>query len=215
MNWAVGSAAPDVAPYGRSALRHAPDRNCDFRHHEANHWHVDTFDPETASARPKGGRLTFAARIGIAPTDPRAGPCLAHQRPRHADGLWPYWASGMSDDVRNVNQALSKITEHWQPHRLTSVNDYDVKLAKINGEFIWHTHPDTDELFLVVSGTLTIQLRDRDVVLGPNDVFVVPKGVEHCPKSDAEVEIIMIEPKGTVNTGDAGGDMTAELRELS
>ena len=121
----------------------------------------------------------------------------------------------MSDEVRNVNQALSRITEYWQPHRLTSVNDYDVKLAKINGEFIWHTHPDTDELFLVVSGMLTIQLRDRDVVLGPNDVFVVPKGVEHCPKSDAEVEVIMIEPKGTVNTGDAGGDMTAELRELS
>lgn len=64
---------------------------------------------------------------------------------------------------------------------LTSVNDYDIKVVKVLGEFVWHTHPDTDELFMVISGELTIQLRDRDVVLGPHDVFVVPKGVEHCP----------------------------------
>lgn len=120
----------------------------------------------------------------------------------------------MTDDIRNVHTALDAISEHWQPHRLTSVNDYDVKVVKILGEFVWHTHPDTDELFMVVSGELTIQLRDRDVVLGPNDVFVVPKGVEHCPKADAEVHAILIEPQGTVNTGDAGGEMTAPLREL-
>ncbi|MDJ1114195.1 cupin domain-containing protein [Microbacterium dauci] len=120
----------------------------------------------------------------------------------------------MTDDVRNVHEALSAIAEHWQPHRLTSINDYDVKVVKLQGEFVWHTHPDTDELFMVVSGTLTIQLRDRDVVLGPNDVFVVPKGVEHCPKADEEVHAILVEPKGTVNTGDAGGDRTSPLREL-
>lgn len=120
----------------------------------------------------------------------------------------------MSEDVRNVHEALSAIAEHWQPHRLTSVNDYDVKVVKLQGEFVWHTHPDTDELFLVVSGQLTIQLRDRDVVLNPSDVFVVPRGVEHCPKAPEEVQAILFEPKGTVNTGDAGGDMTAELREL-
>lgn len=82
----------------------------------------------------------------------------------------------MTDDVRNVREALSTIHEHWQPHRLTSVNDYDVKVVKLQGEFVWHTHPETDELFFVVSGRLTIQLRDRDVVLNPNDVFVVPRG---------------------------------------
>jgi mannose-6-phosphate isomerase-like protein (cupin superfamily) len=117
-------------------------------------------------------------------------------------------------DVRNVKAALETITAHWQPHRLTSVNDYDVKVVKLLGEFVWHTHPDTDELFMVVRGQLTIQLRDRDVVLGPNDVFVVPKGVEHCPRADEEVHAILFEPQGTVNTGDAGGEMTSELREF-
>jgi len=120
----------------------------------------------------------------------------------------------MTDDVRNVLEALSTVEEHWQPHRLTSINDYDVKVVKIQGEFVWHTHPDTDELFMVVSGQLTIQLRDRDVVLNANDVFVVPRGVEHCPKAADEVQAILFEPKGTVNTGDAGGDMTAQLQEL-
>jgi mannose-6-phosphate isomerase-like protein (cupin superfamily) len=114
----------------------------------------------------------------------------------------------------NIRSALESITDHWQPRRLTSVNDYDVKLVKLQGEFVWHTHPDTDELFLVLSGELTIQLRDGDVVLGPNDVFVVPKGVEHCPKAENEVSALLIEPQGTVNTGDAPGEMTSELREL-
>lgn len=120
----------------------------------------------------------------------------------------------MDEDTRNVRAALASITEHWQPHRLTSINDYDVKVVKLLGEFVWHTHPDTDELFMVVHGELTIQLRDRDVVLGPNDVFVVPKGVEHCPRADHEVHAILFEPKGTVNTGDAGGELTSELREF-
>ena len=120
----------------------------------------------------------------------------------------------MSDDVRNILTALSAITEPWQPHRLASINDYDLKVVKLQGEFVWHTHPDTEELFLVLSGELTIQLRDRDVILGPNDVFVVPRGVEHCPRADNEVQAILFEPQGTVNTGDAGGDRTSPLREL-
>lgn len=120
----------------------------------------------------------------------------------------------MSNDVHNVMAALSTISAPWQPHRLTSVNDYDVKVVKLHGEFVWHTHPDTDELFLVLSGELTIQLRDRDVVLGPQDTFVVPRGVEHCPKAVNEVEALLFEPQGTVNTGDVGGDMTSALREL-
>ncbi len=116
--------------------------------------------------------------------------------------------------VTNILAALGTITEPWQPHRLTSVNDYDVKVVKLHGEFVWHSHPDTDELFLVVAGSLTIQLRDGDVVLGPNDVYVVPRGVEHCPRADDEVWAVLVEPQGTVNTGDAGGERTAALREL-
>jgi mannose-6-phosphate isomerase-like protein (cupin superfamily) len=119
-----------------------------------------------------------------------------------------------TSDVKNLDAALAQIAEHWQPHRLASVNDYDVKVVKLLGEFVWHTHPDTDELFLVLSGRLTIQLRDGDVELGPNDVYVVPRGVEHCPKTDGEVTAVLIEPQGTVNTGDAPGDRTSPLREL-
>lgn len=120
----------------------------------------------------------------------------------------------MISSVHNLDEAISAIAEHWQPHRLTSVNDYDVKVVKLLGEFVWHTHPDTDELFLVLSGRLTIQLRDGDVHLGPNDVFVVPRGVEHCPLAEEEVRAVLFEPKGTVNTGDAPGERTSELREL-
>ena len=118
------------------------------------------------------------------------------------------------DEVRNVDDALSKIEKPWQPHRLVSVNDYDVKVVKLLGEFVWHTHPDTDEMFFVHSGELTIQLRDRDVVLGPGDVFVVPAGVEHCPKAVEEVSALLFERSGTVNTGDVGGEMTSQVHEL-
>jgi mannose-6-phosphate isomerase-like protein (cupin superfamily) len=121
----------------------------------------------------------------------------------------------MPDDVVNVQSALDSIAEPWQPHRLVSVNDSDVKVAKLHGEFIWHTHPDSDELFLVVSGSLTLQLRERNVELGPNDMFVVPRGVEHCPLAVDPAAVIMIELKGTVNTGDAGGERTEQLRELA
>ncbi|MEO6115040.1 MAG: cupin domain-containing protein [Pseudolysinimonas sp.] len=116
----------------------------------------------------------------------------------------------------SIPAALAQIHEQWQPHRLVSVNDHDVKIAKIAGEFVWHAHPDSDELFLVISGELTIQLRDRDVVVRPLEVFVVPAGVEHRPVTPDGVEtaIVMVEKQGTVNTGDAGGDRTVEMREL-
>jgi mannose-6-phosphate isomerase-like protein (cupin superfamily) len=120
----------------------------------------------------------------------------------------------MADGVRNIEKALASISEHWQPHRLTSLNDFDVKVVKLQGEFVWHSHPETDELFGVVSGELVIQLRDGDVRLRPGDVFVVPRGVEHCPKAEHEVSAVLIEPQGTRNTGDAGGALTSELREL-
>jgi mannose-6-phosphate isomerase-like protein (cupin superfamily) len=117
--------------------------------------------------------------------------------------------------VVNIVTALSAIGDHWQPRRLTSINDYDVKVVKVQGEFVWHSHPETDELFMVISGELVIQLRDRDVVLGPQDVYVVSRGVEPCPRADAEVAMVLFEPKGTVNTGDVGGERTAVLQELS
>ena len=123
----------------------------------------------------------------------------------------------MAANVRNLQAALDSFTEHWQPHRLASVNDYDVKVVKVLGEFTWHSHPETDELFLVVSGELVIQQRDEDggdVVLGPGDVYVVPRGVEHCPRADGEVSALLIEPRGTVNTGDTPSERTAVLREL-
>jgi mannose-6-phosphate isomerase-like protein (cupin superfamily) len=120
----------------------------------------------------------------------------------------------MPNDAVNLKTALDSISEHWQPHRLASVNNSDVKVAKLLGEFIWHAHPDSDELFLVVSGSLTLQLRDRDVVLGPNDVFVVPRGVEHCPNATEEASVVMVELQGTVNTGDVGGERTVEVREF-
>lgn len=117
--------------------------------------------------------------------------------------------------VHNLDAAFALIPEPWQPHRLASVNDYDVKVARLRGEFVWHAHPETDELFLVIEGRLTIQLRDGDVELGPHDVFVVPRGVEHCPKADEDALVVMVEPKGTVNTGDRPGERTAEVRELA
>ncbi|MCX5378477.1 cupin domain-containing protein [Streptomyces sp. NBC_00091] len=108
----------------------------------------------------------------------------------------------------NIAEKLAGFTEQWAQRRIARVNDYDVNVAKLQGEFIWHTHEDTDELFLVVSGTLTIHLRDGDVVLGPGELYVVPRGVEHCPEAVEETSILLFEPTGTPNTGDQGGDRT-------
>lgn len=118
-------------------------------------------------------------------------------------------------DVHNIDAAFAGVPEPWQPHLLATINDYELKVVKLHGEFVWHTHPDTDELFLVVRGELTIQLRDRDVTVGAGEVFVVPRGVEHCPKAEREVEAILIEPAGTVNTGDAGGERTSDVRTFA
>lgn len=114
----------------------------------------------------------------------------------------------------NIVSAFDRISEPWQPHRLATVNDHDVKVARLQGEFVWHAHPDSDELFLVVDGRLTIELRDRDVELAPNDVFVVPAGVEHRPRAEPEALVVMVERAGTVNTGDNPGERTTEVREL-
>jgi mannose-6-phosphate isomerase-like protein (cupin superfamily) len=108
----------------------------------------------------------------------------------------------------NLADKLAQFSELWSQKKVADLNDYEVKLAKLKGEFVWHSHESTDELFLVISGRLTIQLRDGDVVLGAGELFVVPRGVEHCPVADEETAILLFEPAGTLNTGDAGGPMT-------
>ena len=120
----------------------------------------------------------------------------------------------MTNAPRNIGSALTQVLEPWQPHLLARFNDHELKVVKLHGEFVWHTHPDTDEMFVVVVGSLTIRLRDGDVVLGPQDVYVVPRGVEHCPWAENEVSALLVELAGTVNTGDARGPRTAVTREL-
>ncbi len=111
--------------------------------------------------------------------------------------------------VVDIADKLASFSEHWSPKVVARLNDYEIKLVKLKGEFVWHTHEDTDELFLVVEGSLTIQLRDGDVTLGPGQLYVVPCGVEHCPIAEGDVSVMLIEPEGVVNTGDAGGELTA------
>ncbi|TXC97719.1 cupin domain-containing protein [Streptomyces sp. ISID311] len=120
-----------------------------------------------------------------------------------------------SSPVRvNLADKLSQFSDLWSQKKVADLNDYEVKLAKLKGEFVWHSHEDTDELFLVISGRLTLQLRDGDVVLGPGELFVVPRGVEHCPVADEETAILLLEPAGTLNTGDAGGPRSKEPEAL-
>jgi len=103
----------------------------------------------------------------------------------------------------NLAEKLASFDEAFQPKIVGYYNDNKLQVAKAQGEFVWHSHPETDDFFLVVDGRLTIQLRDRDVELGPGEIFVVPRGVEHCPRADREAHILLIEPTGTPNTGDS------------
>src|SRR2546423_14828617 len=99
----------------------------------------------------------------------------------------------------DLAEKLSSFTERWAPRVVARLNDYEIKVVKVRGEFVWHTHEDTDELFLVVDGNLTIQLRDGPARLRPGQLFVVPRGVEHCPVADGEVHALLIEPAGELN----------------
>ena len=101
----------------------------------------------------------------------------------------------------NLQEKFSKFSEHWSPKIIAQLNDYHFKLAKIQGEFIWHDHPETDEVFFVVKGSLDILFRDGKVTLHEGEMFVVPKGVEHKPVAEQECHILLVEPAGTVNTG--------------
>jgi mannose-6-phosphate isomerase-like protein (cupin superfamily) len=118
------------------------------------------------------------------------------------------------DDRIDLGEKLALLEGPYLPGIVGYLNDYKLVVVKAHGEFVWHSHADTDDFFLVLRGRLTIQLRDRDVVLDEGQLFVVPRGVEHCPKADEEAHVLLIEPRGTANTGDAGGERTASEREI-
>jgi mannose-6-phosphate isomerase-like protein (cupin superfamily) len=111
----------------------------------------------------------------------------------------------------NLAEKLATFSEHWQPRTVGQFNGHDLMVVKALGEFVWHKHDDTDDFFLVLKGRLVIEMRDGSVSLGPGELFVVPKGVEHRPVAAEEVHLLLIEPSGTPNTGDAA---TAAARRL-
>jgi mannose-6-phosphate isomerase-like protein (cupin superfamily) len=107
------------------------------------------------------------------------------------------------DDKINLGEKLSTFSDYFSPRTIAQLNHYDVMVVKAKGEFVWHKHDDTDDFFLVLKGTLDIQLRDRTITLQPGEMYIVPKGVEHCPRANEEVHLLLIEPTGTPNTGEA------------
>jgi len=116
----------------------------------------------------------------------------------------------MKPEAINFIDKFTKFADHWSPRVIAEMNDYQFKLAKVVGEFVWHDHPDTDEVFIVIEGVLDIEFRDGEVTLGSGEMFVIPKGVEHKPKADSECKIMIVEPKGVINTGDSGSHLTAK-----
>jgi mannose-6-phosphate isomerase-like protein (cupin superfamily) len=115
----------------------------------------------------------------------------------------------MNYQAIDVKEKLTRFSEHWSPKIIAQMNDYHFKIAKILGEFVWHDHPETDEVFIILKGQLQIQFRDGSVLLKEGDMFVVPKGVEHKPVAEQECNIMLVEPAGTVNTGEVVNDKTA------
>lgn len=115
----------------------------------------------------------------------------------------------MSDQAINLRDKLARFGEHWSPRVIAEMNDYQFKLAKLQGEFVWHAHADTDEVFIVLEGALTLEFRNKSVPLAAGEMYVVPKGVEHRPVAEQECSVMLVEPRGVVNTGDAGGARTA------
>ena len=109
----------------------------------------------------------------------------------------------------NFEEKFGRFTEHWQPKIIAEMNDYQFKVVKLQRDFLWHHHKDTDETFIVVEGDLRIDFRDGAVHIGTGEMFVVPKGVEHKPHAEREVKLVLIEPRGVPNTGEEGGARTA------
>jgi mannose-6-phosphate isomerase-like protein (cupin superfamily) len=110
----------------------------------------------------------------------------------------------------NLNEKFSKFSEHWTPKIIAQMNDYHFKLARVRGEFVWHSHAETDEVFIVLDGEMVLEFRDGSVPLKAGEMIVVPKGVEHRPTALRECKIMLVEPAGTLNTGDAESELTAE-----
>ena len=110
----------------------------------------------------------------------------------------------------NFKQKLSLFTEQWAPKVVAEMNDYQFKIVKLQGDFIWHDHKDTDETFIVLDGSLRIDFRDGAVTIRAGEMFVVPKGTQHKPYAEEEVKLLLIEPRGVLNTGDEGGERTAQ-----
>jgi mannose-6-phosphate isomerase-like protein (cupin superfamily) len=127
-----------------------------------------------------------------------------------------HWHTLVADTFRsptvvtkiNLADKFTRFTDQWSPKIIADLNDSHVKLAKVQGEFVWHSHAEEDELFLVIQGELMIELRDEQVTLGPGELVVIPKGVEHRPVAQQEVQLLLIEPKGIKHTGDVVSDLT-------
>jgi mannose-6-phosphate isomerase-like protein (cupin superfamily) len=114
----------------------------------------------------------------------------------------------MPSQAINFSDKFAQFSDLWLPRIIARMNDYHFKLARIQGEFVWHSHPETDEVFIVIKGSMQIHLRGGVVHLNAGEMYVVPKGIEHKPSAKQECQILLIEPAGTLNTGDAGGEMT-------
>jgi mannose-6-phosphate isomerase-like protein (cupin superfamily) len=124
-------------------------------------------------------------------------------------GLGHQQGGSMSYQAINLARKLALIEQQWQPKVVAEMNDYQFKLVRLQGDFVWHQHQHTDEAFLVLEGVLRIDFRDGAVALGPGEMFVVPRGAEHKPYAEHEVKLLLIEPRGVRNTGDEGGERTA------
>ena len=110
----------------------------------------------------------------------------------------------------NLKEKLALFSDYWSPRVIAEMNDYQFKLVKIKGEFVWHHHEDTDETFIVINGTMNIEFKDQTISLSKGEMFVVQKGVEHRPYAENECELMIIEPKGVINTGDLDSKLTAQ-----
>ena len=116
----------------------------------------------------------------------------------------------MNPSTVNLARSFARFADHWHPRIVGELNGQHVKLAKLKGEFIWHSHAEEDEMFLVTKGVLRMRFRDREETIGPGEFIIVPRGVEHLPVAEEEVEVMLFEPASTVNTGEAGGERTVD-----
>ena len=116
----------------------------------------------------------------------------------------------MNTEAINLKEKFTKFSDLWSPRVVAEMNDYQFKLAKFKGEFVWHDHNDTDEVFFVVQGSMSIEFEDYTLQLNEGEMYVVPKGIKHKPFATDECHVLLVEPRGVVNTGESGGDLTAE-----